>query len=692
MLKNIPLRRLIIIGFVFFSFVPVLVTGFFFYTQSLEQAREGYHHEMVASVGKVDSYVVNLFSNFRNLGVGFVGLEAVKKAGGEITSYIDLKANTPEGKVRMAPEMFAEKERKLFDIMKAFGDSFSSVKFLTLATENDGGILMVPPRDRSPGYDARKRSWYRSCAESAKKQIFSGLYISSNNELSIEILTKIQADGVLQGVFDISVDVSYVQELAEKSQIGNGHIIVVDRDDTVIAHTGDSSAIGKKMSELSGGYGHLHHSSSEKAAASDEHEHGHEHEHKDSFAEVRIKGVDYLGQHVKSKDADLGWTYHIFIEESGFNEIKRKILLNTSGIVLVLFIFVLGGTFFISSSVLKLTRSISSSLDRVAEGDFRVQLPAVRVRELNNIIQQFNSTITRLALLIKDVARSTSDVKESSESFAEISQDISRELAETSEKSGKVSHAAEAMNARIADVSSGISASSESVANIASAEEEMMGSINEIAKNSDNATQITQNAVNVVDETSTQINALKDSAVNIAKVVETIAEISAQTNLLALNATIEAARAGEAGKGFAVVANEIKELALQTNKATDDIKARIEGVQGATGKAVGGVERLSEVINSVNDIVKSIAGAVDGQSATTTEIAQNVSEVSTELHDANTNVSDISQTTSDIVNDIRMLNNATKDIAQSGEEILGRSQQLRELADKLKDIVDKFQI
>ncbi len=683
MLKNIPLRRLIIIGFVLFSLVPVFVTGLFFYSQSLEQAREEYHHKMIDSAGKIDSYVLNLFLNFKSLSNGFVELEAVRKAGGEVTSYVDLKANTPEGKVRMAPEMFTTKERKLFDMMKAFADSFLSIKFLTLATENDGGILMAPPRDRSPGYDARKRSWYRSCAESAKKQVLSGLYISSNNELSIEILTRIQSSGVLQGVFDVSVDVSYVQQLAEQSRMGNGYIIIVDRDGTVITHTGDSTAIGKKFPELGEEYRHLHHVAAETAAISRGHE--------DGFSEIRIGGVEYLGQHVKSKDTELGWTYHIFIEESEFNEIKEKILFNTLRIILVLSVFVIGGTFLISRSVLRLTRSVSSSLNRVGEGDFRVSLPTARVREINNITLQFNNTIARLASLINNIALSASDVNCSSENFADISRNISQELAETSGNSEKVSSAAEEINARIADVSAGISTSSENVANIASAEEEMMESINEIAKNSDDATRITQNAVSVVDETAAQINALKDSAINIVKVVDTIAEISAQTNLLALNATIEAARAGEAGKGFAVVANEIKELALQTNKATDDIKMRIEGVQESTGKAVGGVERLSGVINSVNDSVGSIATAVEGQLATTTEIAQNVSEVSRELHEASTNVSDITQATSDIVNDIKTLNNVTRDIARSGEEVFGKSQQLREFAVKLNKIVDKFE-
>jgi methyl-accepting chemotaxis protein len=111
-------------------------------------------------------------------------------------------------------------------------------------------------------------------------------------------------------------------------------------------------------------------------------------------------------------------------------------------------------------------------------------------------------------------------------------------------------------------------------------------------------------------------------------VVETITEISEQVNLLALNATIEAARAGEAGKGFAVVANEIKELAKQTSAATLEIKEKIQNIQGSTDGTVKGINEISEVIRSVNEIVGTIATAVEEQSAATKEIASNIAQAS----------------------------------------------------------------
>ena len=131
---------------------------------------------------------------------------------------------------------------------------------------------------------------------------------------------------------------------------------------------------------------------------------------------------------------------------------------------------------------------------------------------------------------------------------------------------------------------------------------------------------------------------LGQAAQEIGQVTETITNISAQTNLLALNATIEAARAGTAGKGFAVVANEIKELARQTAEATEDIKARIAGIQDSTGTAISDIGQITTVIKDVGGIVASIAAAIEEQATVTKDVAGNIAQASTGVRDANQHV------------------------------------------------------
>ncbi len=161
---------------------------------------------------------------------------------------------------------------------------------------------------------------------------------------------------------------------------------------------------------------------------------------------------------------------------------------------------------------------------------------------------------------------------------------------------------------------------------VAAGTEEMGASIREIAKNASDAAKVAVDAVGLADRTNTMMAKLGDSSQEIGKVVKLITSIAQQTNLLALNATIEAARAGEAGKGFAVVAKEVKELAKETARATEEIGQRIDAIQGDTGRAVTAIREIGGIITKVSDIQTVIAGAVEEQTATTSEMARNISD------------------------------------------------------------------
>jgi methyl-accepting chemotaxis protein len=183
---------------------------------------------------------------------------------------------------------------------------------------------------------------------------------------------------------------------------------------------------------------------------------------------------------------------------------------------------------------------------------------------------------------------------------------------ETSAQSGVVSAAGEQVTA--------------SVQSVATAVEEMTASIREIAQNASEAAGVAADAVQKASVTNANVEKLGEASVDIGNVVKVITSIAEQTNLLALNATIEAARAGEAGKGFAVVANEVKELANETARATEDISRRVEAIQADTESAVAAISQISSIIGRINDYQVTIASAVEEQTATTQEMKRNVSE------------------------------------------------------------------
>jgi methyl-accepting chemotaxis protein len=184
--------------------------------------------------------------------------------------------------------------------------------------------------------------------------------------------------------------------------------------------------------------------------------------------------------------------------------------------------------------------------------------------------------------------------------------------------------------------------------------------------------------VAVANDTNQTIAMLGDSSMEIGKVVKVITSIAEQTNLLALNATIEAARAGEAGKGFAVVANEVKELAMETAKATEDISHQIEAIQADTQGAVEAIRQISDFINQINDISNTIASAVEEQTATANEMGRNVGEAS--------------RGSSEITRNISSVVTAAQSTTQGASNTQQAASELSRMASDLQRLVGQFKI
>ena len=326
------------------------------------------------------------------------------------------------------------------------------------------------------------------------------------------------------------------------------------------------------------------------------------------------------------------------------------------------------------------------------EGDLTTRLPVATKDEIGELAQRFNEFMDKLHTMIRDITKGVKTLSSSSTELSAISQQMSASAEQTSGKSDTVATAAEEMSTNMSTVSAAMEESSTNTGMVASAAEEMTATINEIAKNAEKARFISDQAVSQTHNAGERMASLGEAAQSIGKVTETITEISEQTNLLALNATIEAARAGEAGKGFAVVANEIKELAKQTASATLDIKQQIDGIQDSTGGTIEAIKEIGKVIDNVNEIVATIATAVEEQSVSTREIAENISQISNGIGEVNENVAQSSGVAGEITQSISEVNQAAGEMANSSSQVRLSADELSKLAEQLNEMVGRFKL
>ncbi len=305
------------------------------------------------------------------------------------------------------------------------------------------------------------------------------------------------------------------------------------------------------------------------------------------------------------------------------------------------------------AQALEVFRQNMIEADKMAEAQrMEEEIREQRSQTMDRLTTDFDGAVSEL---LEGLGRSSNELTQTAEQMSAVAE-------QTSNQSTAVAAAAQE--------------AATNVETVAAAAEELSGSVTEIGRQVSHSTEIAAQAVSAADRANDEIRGLAEASQKIGEVVALITSIAEQTNLLALNATIEAARAGDAGKGFAVVANEVKKLANETAKATEEIGAQVSGIQNATADSVEVIGNISDTIHKMNEIAATIASAVEEQQAATQEIARNIQQASSG--------------TQEVTSNIHGVNEAAETTGEAAGQVLSSAREVVDASGAMRESVGKF--
>ncbi|EKV26995.1 hypothetical protein C882_1924 [Caenispirillum salinarum AK4] len=407
---------------------------------------------------------------------------------------------------------------------------------------------------------------------------------------------------------------------------------------------------------------------------------------RDSRAEAAVLR-NVVADYVSYTD-DKGDAFARQADENAASLSTTAIVVTVAGLALGLF---LGWLFAIKGTVQPM-KKVVGNLRQLADGDLDIKVDGAgrkdEVGEIARTLEIFRANMLHTREMEEEARlREEREQEERHRQMLQMADDFearvgsivgtvssaAEEMQSTSENLSAMSEEASSQSTTVAAASEQASAN---VQTVASATEELSSSIGEIGQQVARSSDMAAQATNRAESTRQQMEALATAAEEIGEVVDLINDIADQTNLLALNATIEAARAGDAGKGFAVVANEVKTLAGQVSKATDQIAGQVQAVQGETREAVKAIGSIVTAIGEVSETASAIASAVEEQGAATQEIASNVQQAATGTHEVSSNIQGV--------------NEAARETGAGADQVLTASRQLATDSHHLRKAMDEF--
>lgn len=539
-----------------------------------------------------------------------------------------------------------------------------------------------------------KGGWYIGPQTNNRESVLDPLpYIVQGKQVYLATLSvPIMVNGKFMGVAGADFNLDFIQNLAtevNKSIFGGkNEVIILSNMGLIVAYSGHPDLIGQSFSKVSKSW------TDDLALVKNGRE---------SAAWQQDTGILRVFAPIRLGRTEKPWSVLITVPKdvalAEANRLGSDLRTNADQSVfwqvlvgLSVAIIAAGVLWLVAAGISRPIIAMTSAMKRLAAGDQNVDVPArgqaSEIGQMAEAVQVFKDNSIamehlraeqeqqkeRAAVEQKKAMHTLADSFEAS--VRSIVQAVSSQSGDLEKSAQSLSSVASLTQRQAGNVASASEQASTNVQTVAAATNELSASISEISRQVGESATVAQSAVTEANRVNQRVNGLAEAAQKIGEVVKLITDIASQTNLLALNATIEAARAGDAGKGFAVVANEVKSLANQTAKATDEIASQINAVQQATRDAVEEIRSITTTINRISEISSAISSAVEEQGAATQEIARNVQEAAIGVGEVTTNITSVTQ--------------ASTETGQASSQVLTAAQQLSEQSEHLRSDVDEF--